>query len=595
MTSQGNGPLPAAEDIHAQLERIFSSVEFNVPDRVRHFLRYVVDETLAGRADRLKAYSIGIEVFDRDQSFDAQNDPVVRIEAGRLRRALERYYLTSGAADPILIDIPKGGYAPTFTLRTCAPAVVNALEVPAAGEAAPTRTAWPALAAGGLVVAALLFAALWFQPWRGPEASVARSEPDSPTVIVAPFVDLGDGPDAKLYTAGLTEEVISQLARFRELTIIGRETSAKVGPFVDAAALRRDIGVRYAVEGAVRVSGDRVRVTARLLDLETSHILWSETYDEDLRSRGLVAVEQDVAQKVATAVAQPYGIIFRADERRVERTPPDDLEAYGCTLRFYAYRAELSPAKHAAVRDCLEKAVARYPDYATAWAMLAYLYLDEDRFGFNPRAGDPTALRRSLLTAQKAVSLDPSNVRALQALMTALFFDHQPTEALRIGEQALSLNPNDTELLGEFGSRVAQSGDWPKGQGFIEQALERNPGYSGFYTGILALAAYMQGDVERAYSLIQKADLPKFPLYHVVAALIYAERGMTAEADAARSQFLQMRPRFFDNLEGELTKRGFSPADRIRIAEGARKAGFAVPMMTGSITAPASISPTKVQ
>jgi hypothetical protein len=105
------------QDVRIQLERILTSNDFRVPERNRKFLSYVVEETLAGRAGRVKAYSIAIEAFGRDASFDPQLDPVVRIEAGHVRRALERYYLTAGQLDPLLISIPIGGYVPTFTRR----------------------------------------------------------------------------------------------------------------------------------------------------------------------------------------------------------------------------------------------------------------------------------------------------------------------------------------------------------------------------------------------------------------------------------------------------------------------------------------------
>ena len=124
--------LPVAHEVRAELERVIASPEFSASERDRKFLRYVVEETLAGRADRIKGYSIGTEVFGRDASFDAQSDPVVRIEAGRLRRALERYYLMDGRTDAIHIDIPKGAYVPTFRRRTPA-----SVEAPAASEAPP--------------------------------------------------------------------------------------------------------------------------------------------------------------------------------------------------------------------------------------------------------------------------------------------------------------------------------------------------------------------------------------------------------------------------------------------------------------------------
>jgi len=117
MVSQALLKPPSSNEINAQLERIIASPEFRVPERGRCFLRYVVDETVAGRGGRLKAYGIALAVFARNDAFDAQNDPVVRIEAGRLRRALERYYLVAGPYDKVLIDIPKGGYRPTFTIR----------------------------------------------------------------------------------------------------------------------------------------------------------------------------------------------------------------------------------------------------------------------------------------------------------------------------------------------------------------------------------------------------------------------------------------------------------------------------------------------
>ncbi len=130
--------LPPLDEINAQLERIIASPEFCVPERDHFFLRYIVGEAVAGRGDRLKAYGIAIEVFARSEAFDAQNDPVVRIEAGRLRRALERYYLVAGFGDEILIDIPKGGYRPTFTMRKQAPTISGRREP---GE--PGRTARP--------------------------------------------------------------------------------------------------------------------------------------------------------------------------------------------------------------------------------------------------------------------------------------------------------------------------------------------------------------------------------------------------------------------------------------------------------------------
>ncbi|MBY5562945.1 adenylate cyclase [Rhizobium leguminosarum] len=558
---------PDQNEIRAQLERILSSDEFPKVGRSATFLTYVTEEAVAGRANRIKGYSIAIEVFKRREGFK-QDDPVVRIEAGRLRRTLERYYLVAGQNDPIRIDIPKGGYAPSFVWNE---------EVPASSDdrlATRFQKLMPfGLRAGimlGVVIMALAVSAYLLPIGLGSTSSLGSIE-EGPTLVVAPFANLGDGPQAALYTAGLTEELLTALPRFKEIRVFGRETSKSLPPGVEASKVRGELGARFLLAGGVRVSGDRIRVTARLLDTDNDEILWSQTYDDDIKSGDLFGIQSDVANKVASAVAQPYGIMAQAD---VSNPPPDDLGAYACTLSFYGYRAELSATRHLDVRQCLESAVARYPSFATAWAMLSIIYLDEDRFRFNPSTNGPAPIDRSLQAARRAVQLDPDNTRAHQALMTALFFHQEVAEALHVGEQALATNPNDTELLGEFGTRVAMSGEWQRGAELLDRALALNPGGGGYYHGTRALAAYMLHDDETAVIEIKQANLQKFPLFHAVAAVIYVNAGMIDDARREASSFNAMRPDFIPNVVAELKARNFRPADRARLIADIRRAGL---------------------
>ncbi|EJC66863.1 putative integral membrane protein [Rhizobium leguminosarum bv. viciae WSM1455] len=574
-----SGLAPQADEIREQLERVVSSPEFPRVGRAATFLRYVVSETLEGRGNRIKAYSIAIEVFGRDPGF-TQDDPVVRIEAGRLRRSLERYYLVAGQQDPVRIDIPKGGYVPTFTW-SC-PALVD-IGGEDAGETSGSevrsgrwwrarRVLWP----GAAALAAVAISLYWIGA-RSPAPSlerVASLSPDRPALVVAPFANLGEGAEAQLYTAGLTEELMTILPRFKEIKVFGRETSKSLPADVGASEIRAEFGARYLLAGGVRTSGKRLRVTARLLDTSDGEILWSENYDNDLASGDLFAIQTDVARKVATAIAQPYGVMAQIDSAS---PPPDDLGAYECTLRFYAYRSELSAEAHARVRDCLEAALARFPNYATAWAMLSIVYLDEDRYKFNPTPGQDTAISRALDAARRATQIDPNNTRGLQALMTALFFDRQLAESLRVGEQALATNPNDTELMGEFGTRLAIAGQWQRGASLLDQAIALNPGSGGFYHGTRALAAYMLSDNHTAVLEIRQANMQKFPLFHVVAAVIYAEAGMMDDARREGQVFVSMRPDFLPNIVTELAMRNMQPEDRDRLIEGLRKAGMTVP------------------
>src|SRR3954470_10720601 len=167
-----DGGLPLwPDEVRAQLDRLIASLEFRVPERLRKFLRYVVETTLAGQAEQIKAYTIALEVFERDQTFDAHADPLVRIEAGRLRRALERYYLTVGQLDPIQIEIPKGGYVPLFTRRPVPAAEVfaQAGEVTAAPEVSPQPQRWSrtvVVVPAALSIAALILAFTYWSSTR---------------------------------------------------------------------------------------------------------------------------------------------------------------------------------------------------------------------------------------------------------------------------------------------------------------------------------------------------------------------------------------------------------------------------------------------
>ncbi|KQY22529.1 hypothetical protein [Rhizobium sp. Root482] len=577
-------PCPTREEVMAQLERILSSREFPSGGRSAAFLKYVTKETLEGRGHRLKGYSVAIEVFDRSAGF-SQDDPVVRIEAGHLRRFIERYYLVAGQHDPIRIDIPKGGYVPVFTWNDASTEEVG--DEP--NEVVIRHRVFDRWRPGGPMLAmlvAFLCAGLGYyagfltgsSPDRSSaqsrDESILRLSPDEPTLVVAPFADLGDGAQAALYAAGLTEELLTALPRFKEITVFGRETSKALSPGVAASQVREGLGAHYLLAGGVRVGGDKLRVTARLVDTSDGSILWAQTYDEQLNAHELFAIQSDVASKVATAIAQPYGVIAKS---LAANPPPDDLGVHDCMLRFYAYREELNPEAHLIARNCLQSAVARFPAYATAWSMLSIVHLDEGRFEFNPQSDQAPAIERALGTARRAVSLEPDNTRALQALMTALFFNSQAREAFEVGEKALIANPNDTEFLGELGTRVAFSGQWKRGADLLDRAIRLNPGGAGYYFGTRALIACMLRDHETAVRLIRKADLQKFPLFHGVAAFIYSEAGLLAEAKSEGEIFMEMRPDYLPNIVAENRKRNLPPQDSMRIIAALRKVGLPVP------------------
>lgn len=442
--------LPA-EDCRAQLERILNSADFEATARERRFLSHVVEETLAGRGSRIKAYSIAVEVFGRDASFDPQTDPIVRVEAGHLRRSLERYYFTAGQADPILITIPKGGYVPAFALRPQPVVAAAHLAAPPAVAAAPVwwrQSVWlrVTMAAVTVLVAAGAALAWWWTP-RG----TGTGMPEAPRLLVETFEDLTGTDNSSALAKGLTQEVIGQLAKFKDIIVVQSEAGQRAGTGASSP--------RFVLAGSVDLSEDAFRLRVRFLGADGS-VLWADSYDGEMKVAKLLRAQDEIARNVATTLAQTYGVIHQAEAD----SPPDDWAAYSCTLAYYAYRVDLDSKARGEVRTCLERAVERFPNYATAWALLAQISIDELRFQFPFDPGSSQAeIDRILAMARRAADLDPRNVRALHAEMSALFWNREFEAGRKVGEQAMAINPNDTDLMGGFGTRLALSGSWDQG------------------------------------------------------------------------------------------------------------------------------------
>lgn len=553
-------------DCRAQLERILSSTDFEATDREHRFLEHVVEEALSGRGERIKAYSIAVEVFGRDASFDPQTDPIVRIEAGHLRRSLERYYFTGGQSDPILITIPKGGYVPTFSPRPrptgnevvesasgsvmTSPLIsIEPVVRPSVGE----RISWPTVFSlvATLAVLALILSGTADKP----------TTPEIPRLLVEPFEGLSGTEASTAVAIGMRQEVISQLAKFKDIVVV-------VAPAGTASL------PRFVLAGSVALSTDAFRLRIRLTNQADGSVLWANSYEGGTKVAGLLEAQADIARNVATSLAQTYGVIFQADATLKIENPPDDWAAYTCTLSYYAYRETLDPIALPSVRDCLEKAVQRFPNYATAWGLLSQTYIDTLRFHFPLDPASSVALDKALATARRAVALDPLNIRGLQAEMFALYLSKQTDAAMAVGKQALETNPNDTELMGEYGYRLALSGKWDEGCPLVAEARERNPGPLAYYESALALCAYFRGDYPQAAMWIKKTSIPVNAIYHAIAAAIFSEAGYTDDAKRESAWLNTNAPAFVENLEQEVSFRMGRPQDVALFIGSLRKIGL---------------------
>ena len=583
----------APDAVRAELDRIIASSQFDASARNRRFLQYVVEETLANRTERIKGYNIATEVFGRDPSFDPQTDPVIRIEASRLRRSLERYYLTAGVQDTIRIDIPKGSYVPTFESVGATPAVpdasvqefnrdeptpnASAATLPTAGIVrGAIRSRHVQLAVGfvGLLLVGCLGIAVFGRHSTVAAPNVTAASADrGPMIFVAPFDNDGGDAANDAIARGFTRELLVGFGRFHGIAVFGPDTVFRYGTATDLQPVGHS-PVDFVVSGGVTVSAASLHVTASLVEAKTGRILWSDMFDDNLSAGGILQAREGIANRVVQTLAQPYGILFREEAKEIEGTPPKLFTSYQCMLEFYNYWRALSQPLHATVQKCLEKVVAEDPDYSEAYSALAMVYANIYRYGFNADGVTFDPLPKALELARHAVDLAPDAVQGYKALHLVYWLMHDVDRSFEAAEQGLALNPNDSEIMADLGGRLCLTGNWEKGLPLVQEAVARNPGQPGLYRIVTSLRFYLDGRYEEALAEIEKANIPSVIHYHVILAMTHAQLGQMKQADAEIKEILKIDPEYGDHVVADLKKHNVYP-DLIRaVVEGLRKAGL---------------------
>jgi adenylate cyclase len=569
------GAQPSPDEVRAQMRRILADPALQASPVRRELLRFVVEETLAGRADRLKGFNLALAVFGRKDDFDPQSDPVVRVEARRLRRDLDSYYATAGKSDPILISIPKGGYVPHFAWRDVAPALTPA------GSA--TRPAWHRVGLGLLAAAVLAIAGgLALGPldsgawWPDGHQHAATAMPRGPKIAVLPFVSVSDDPQQAYLAEGITDQIVTDLARFKALFVLSPQATARYREHAaDPQQLKREFGVDYLLTGSARSDGGQIGLSARLVDAESGRIVWAQSYDEASSPSDVFAVQRDVAHQVSAILASNYGVIAEAGQTEAQHRPSTSADAYDCVLRYYAYQRSLDRQEHAEVRACLERAVELDPDYADAWAVLANVYAQEHRFGYNPRPEQYDSRERSLAAAQRAVEIDPRNPTAQLMLANALFDRGELVQFQNAGERAVELNPNDPEPLVHFGLRLVYVGEWERGLPLVTKAIALNPEHPEWYRDPIIFRHYQNGDYEQALAVAQKQQVVR-PWRFLLHAMILGQLGRSEEAKPMIEAELKIRPDLRESF-WEMARVWNIPDPAIEnMADGLRKAGLTI-------------------
>jgi serine/threonine-protein kinase len=443
----------AENEVRAQLEVILSSTEFSGAEQLSRFLRFVVEESLAGRAVGLKESLIGVEVFGREPGYDPAADPIVRVRAGRLRAKLLAYYAGEGQTAPVLIEIRKGGYAASFRLRA---------------EKPPVRKRWLAVAAVGLTVAA---AAGLFWWWHGAAVPVSHSPP---TIAVLPFLNLTGDASVDSTADGLAEELTTALAAAPGLRVVARTSAFQFRGGRDARAVGRQLGSRLLIEGSVRRQGGKLAVNAQLVDTANGYHLSARRYERPASQVYAVVPEMAEDTLRTLRLSSPLRGGTSADP-----------EAGDLFVRARYLERQAGPdAKQKAI-ECYRQAVAKDERFARAWAALAVAH--GRRIFRNPQGGDAGPAR---IAATRALELDDTQAEAHLALaLAACWRDRDWPEAESRFRRTLDLEPSNAYAHQSYGLALMAHGRPEEAVAEARTALDLDPLSYGV-SNDLAVALY---------------------------------------------------------------------------------------------------------
>ena len=361
--------------------------------------------------------------------------------------------------------------------------------------------------------------------------------PSGPAIAVLPFVNMSSGQEADYFSDGLTEDIITALSRFKQLFVIARNSTFKYkGKAVDVREVSKDLGVQYVLEGSVRRSGERIRVTAQLIDAESGTHAWAETFDRKLED--VFAVQDEITHYIAGTLGVQ---LENALLERARRKPTEAMAAYDLVLQAARYHRSLDHDEHAPARDLLERAINLDPRYSRAYRELSWVYLDEYRFGYNAR---PNPLERALQAARKAVELSPDDAMAHWMLAKVHFFRKEIAQFTAQTEKALALNPNQAELIVDVATHILWIGRTDEAYDLTKKAMRLDPHPPGWYHLVIAICHYLHRSDELALAALEQANMPGFHVYHAWRAMILGRLGRIEEARNAAQETLRLKPGF---------------------------------------------------
>jgi tetratricopeptide (TPR) repeat protein len=499
-------------EVWAQFESMAASTIFSSSPQLISFLRYVIEATLRGKQNSVKAYVIATEALGRGPRFDPQIDPIVRVDATRLRRAIERYYQTEGADDRIVIDLPRGSYIPTFRYRDGQTKGIenNILQLPLlVGDERQTPIQRP----------------------------TPQPVSDLPTLAIYPFEISGCARSDPTPAKSLYQTMGEVLSRF-DLTNVSLDPSSP--------------SINYQLRGFIEHHQDRtVSMKFTLLDRINGQIICTVSYDFAAVMYNQRTAEDAIMRKLAPTLLQPFGVISAHWQSKYSTS---DKSPYRCLLSAVDLYRTFNQSDYHHARACLEQLTASREHFGPGFTYLSLTCNFGYLFDADEEAKSPLFLDKALYFARRGIELAPESARAYHALSSIYFARREANAGFATLNKAISCNPYDPVLQLAHGGRLVTSGRIEEGMNVLRQFEDTSsvlPTYQHFY---FFLANYLTVRLPEASLHATAMTNDRYSYALVARALIAAAKGRRDQAKQFLERLIALYPSWRENPRGEMEK-----------------------------------------
>ena len=521
--------------IRQHLADILSSNSFQASQRLKDFLSYIVNSTLAGRGKELKAYTIATEVFKLGKNFDPRTNPLIRTEAGRLRSKLDHYYLENPSS-PFRIIIPKGGYLPMFCRSS----------QDAANGKPP-------------------------QKYSFIEQKVSQQEYKA-ALLVLPFTNINKTNEVERFVFGLFNEVITGLTRFRELKIVDLSTSRQIAEILSFQPGKPEKPLaRFILNGSIQHEDNNFKVWVNLIDNNGNHNMWSEKFRASLSKLSLLEIQEEIAESIVNSIADDFGLLQRTLLKEYAAGSSASSDIQEATLLYYHWTTVLTRKDFRKALESVERAGKNHPEHIPVQAMLADLYASNHQWGYGLVEN---SLEKSLKIATRAVNLDPNCQIAHLAMCLNLYLRGDTEKFVQTAKRAIEINPASTNVCSAIASWYGLSGIWDTSIEMIERIMQASQQCPGWCYSIYAMYYLCRNDYEKSLEAAKKINMPT-TFWDIVLRL--AAAGFLGDKNESRIAFQELLEAFPDFMENGLTYLCNNLTNQdllLKVLEGMDKSGF---------------------